>query len=217
MPIKSPDQINELRITLGRKEFQELKEAQKTARQNVWLDAIPNIGIGAVGVGAVMAGLAVFSWAGLTVASVVDSAKRTFAKNVTQSTWGKGFFEWATGQDPDSETELQRMILAWRDRIYEIRARMEVLEQQRQTLQDLGLMTLPSGGFTPQYRGIIDELISLSNEETELYAKIDRATKGYYHWTGDIFQYPENQPNWKGEDEESQRAQDFEEVPGRYG
>lgn len=62
MPVRAPDSIQEHRLTLGKFERAQLKSATSTERQNVWLDAIPNLAIGAASIGVGMAGYGAYRW-----------------------------------------------------------------------------------------------------------------------------------------------------------
>jgi len=61
-PVRAPDNITEHRLTLGKFERAQLTKATSTERQNVWLDAIPNIAIGAASLGVGMAGYGAYMW-----------------------------------------------------------------------------------------------------------------------------------------------------------
>lgn len=71
MPVRAPDQITEHRLTLGKFERAQLATATSTERQNVWLDAIPNIAMGGAALGVGLAGYGAFKW--LTDSSLIDN------------------------------------------------------------------------------------------------------------------------------------------------
>jgi len=178
MPIRAPDKVTEHRLTLGKKEFQELNQATEIARQNVWLDAIPNIGMGVAAAGVAMAGYAVLRWSGMSLSSLWGG--------LVNSEFVQGLADPVSDVVVNAygETNLEKMIEKWYLRIIAIRNRMRLLETQREHLESNGLSHIEGGKFHPQYRQIIDELVSLSQEESRLYEYIENATAGNIHYTG---------------------------------
>jgi len=69
------DRTVEHRITFGQFERKKIDEILAQQERNIWLDAIPSVGIGALGIGAFLAGYGILRWAGPTLENMIDDFK----------------------------------------------------------------------------------------------------------------------------------------------
>jgi hypothetical protein len=83
LPVRAPDTVQEHRLTLGKFERAQLSKATSTERQNVWLDAIPNVAIGAASIGVGLAGYGAWKW--LTDSSLIDDIATQLSNLLTGS------------------------------------------------------------------------------------------------------------------------------------
>ena len=172
MPIRAPATVQEMRITLGRKEYEQLKNFEETQRKNVWLDAIPNIGIAAIGGGAFLAGYAFLSWAGLSVKEIIDGAIETTKEAVDKSSsWLSDYIieeDFMNPINPDEVSVWKR--IEWiENRILEIHARQAEIYD------------FIHGDPTPpmtQIQQVIREGSTLAVEEAQLRDELNKITTG---------------------------------------
>lgn len=154
-----------MRVTLGRKEYEQLKNFQEVQKQNVYLDAIPNVGIALVGTGVFLGGMAALSFVGLTVEKILTGTKNTIDK---ASDWLTNYF--LENQAEGSPVGPVR-IRAIGDRIKEIHDRL-------QEIQDLINAAVARGETLESFWPLVQEGKRLSNEEAELRAELDSYTTG---------------------------------------
>lgn len=158
MPVRAPDNITEHRLTLGKFERGQLTKATSTERQNVWLDAIPNIAIGAASVGVGMAGYGAYRW--LTDSGgIIDDISTAISGLMT-----------ATGAVQYDAIELGHMI-------YDN-------NQKQQHYRDIMLATNPPPSIS-QFKEAERQLKLLVDEDEILRIKLDDIATGKttgYHW-----------------------------------
>lgn len=172
MPIRAPDSVQEMRLTLGRKEYEQLKKFEETQRTNVWLDAIPNIAFGIGASGVFLAGYAVLSWVGLSVKEIIDNAVDTTKEVVDKSSdWLTDYIIEVDWMNPirDDEVSVWKRIEWIHNRILEIHARQAEIYD------------FIHGDPTPpfnQLQAVIREGTTLSEEEDRLRDELNKITNG---------------------------------------
>ena len=88
MPISKPDHVQVQRLEFGKSVSTKLEKIIQQQERNIWLDAIPSIGIGAIGVGALFAGYGILSWAGMKLEDIVGDTKeqlKTWVNNASDT------------------------------------------------------------------------------------------------------------------------------------
>jgi len=80
MPISKPDHVQVQRLEFGKSVSTKIDKVIQQQERNIWLDAIPSISFGAIGIGASLAGYGILSWAGMKVSDIVDDTKSEFDK-----------------------------------------------------------------------------------------------------------------------------------------
>ena len=163
MPIRAPDTVQEVRVTLGRKEYEQLKNFEETQRKNVWLDAIPNIGIAAIGGGVFLAGYAALNWVGLSIKDLIDNASTTAA-------------HWIGNLPMFSEVGVQR--------IETIGARIKWIQSELQLLWDEAykLGTEQPTNWEVRHRQIMGIVERLVAEQDALREELNSYTTGETKW-----------------------------------
>jgi len=71
MPISKPDHVQVQRLEFGKSVSTKIDKVIQQQERNIWLDAIPSLGIGAIGVGALFAGYGILSWAGMKITDII--------------------------------------------------------------------------------------------------------------------------------------------------
>lgn len=172
MPIRAPDEVKELRVTLGRKEYEQLKKFEETQRTNVWLDAIPNIGFAAMGAGVLFGGLAGLTWVGMSVREIIDSGIEAGKEYTNKaSNWLTDYVVENDLMNPISDDEVS----VWK-RIEFIGERIKEIHVRQGEISDF-IHSKP----TPPYAAIqahIREGMKLEEEENALRDELDKITTG---------------------------------------
>jgi len=160
------NQTIEHRLTFGQFERKKIDEILAQQERNIWLDAIPNIGIGAVGIGAVLAGYAILRWAGVSLEALVDDAVDLFNKTTNKAS------DAIVNALPPTPAE---------QRIEEIRIRILAIHARMNEINALITAKPP-----PPWAAIIEltkEGKRLSDEEDALRLELDAYTTGATSWT----------------------------------
>jgi hypothetical protein len=160
------DRTVEHRLTFGQFERKKIDEILAQQERNIWLDAIPSIGMGAIGLGAVLGGYGILRWAGVTVENLADEVKNWIDK-VADKVSDKIV-------DVLPPTPAEKRIEEIRIRIEEIQARMNEIN------------ALLSSSPPPPFAAI-QELMAegkrLSDERDALWAELDDYATGKTRWT----------------------------------
>ena len=162
----SCDRTVEHRLTLGQFERNQVKEIIAQQERNIWLDAIPSIGMGAIGLGAVLGGYALLRWAGVTIENLVDDGVDLFNKTTNKASDAIVDFL------PPTPAE---------QRIEEIRVRILAIHVRMNEINALILADPP-----PPFAAILEltkEGKRLSDEEDALRLELEAYTTGATSWT----------------------------------
>jgi len=160
------DRTVEHRLTFGQFERKKIDEILAQQERNIWLDAIPSVGIGALGFGAVLAGYGILRWAGPTVGNMVDEFK----------TW----FDKTTNKMSDALVDILPPTPAEK-RMEEIRLRL--LEIQARQNEIIALInTVPPPPYAAMME-LFNEGKRLADEEAALRAELDAYATGETTWS----------------------------------
>ena len=88
MPISKPDHVQVQRLEFGKSVSTKIEKVIEQQERNIWLDAIPNLGIGAMGIGALLAGYGILSWAGMKLEDIIGDTTgqlKTWVNNASDT------------------------------------------------------------------------------------------------------------------------------------
>ena len=160
------DQTVEHRLTFGQFERKKISDIIAQQERNIWLDAIPSIGIGATGLAALIAAYAALRLAGVTIENLVDDAVDLFKKTTNRAS------DVIVAALPPTPAE---------QRIEEIRLRILAIHERMNQINAL-LSADPSPPFAAQVE-LIKEGKRLSDEEDALRIELNNYATGATSWT----------------------------------
>jgi len=162
----SCDSTVEHRLTLGQFERNQVKELIAQQERNIWLDAIPSIGIGAVGLGAVLGGYALLRWAGVTIENLVDDGTSVFSKYTNKMS------DKLVDALPATPAEI---------RMEQIRDRVLAITKEKRALWEQYNAAPPPPWAARQE--ILKRMGELEDEEERLRLELDAYATGATSWT----------------------------------
>ena len=153
-------------MTFGQFERKKIDEILAQQERNIWLDAIPAIGIGAIGIGAVLGGYGILRWAGVSISNLADDFKE--------------WFDSTTNKMSDALVDILPDTPAQK-RIEEIRIRLLKIEPRLIEIHEL-IRATPPPPFAAMQE-LLKEFKRLSDEAEALRLELDAYTTGETQWT----------------------------------